>query len=79
MKLYKYLDVKLPKSTETLHQQQIPIIEQIRPLSYDDNLAELNCGEIASGLLEAKILTNTGTSFFKNDPSHKHVTVTCTT
>jgi len=54
MKLYKYLDVKLPKSTETLHQQQIPIIEQIRPLSYDDNLAELNCGEIASGLLEAR-------------------------
>lgn len=53
MKLYKYLDVKLPKSTETLHQQQIPIIEQIRPLSYDDNLAELNCGEIASGLLES--------------------------
>lgn len=51
MKLYKYLDVKLPKSTETLHQQQIPIIEQIRPLSYDDNL---NCGEIASGLLEAR-------------------------
>lgn len=42
------------KSTETLHQQQIPIIEQIRPLSYDDNLAELNCGEIASGLLEAR-------------------------
>ena len=54
MKLYKYLDVKLPKSIETLHQQRILIIEQIKPLSYDDNLAELNCGEIASGLLVAR-------------------------
>ena len=27
--------------------------------------------------LKQEILTNT--SFFKNDPSHKHVTVTCTT